>query len=799
MALDPQRLKELFLHAAEIESPADRAAFLDRECDDGSELRRKLEALLHAHDDSGGFLALAPTVDPAPADANSTRDLGGETVGDVIGPYKLLQLIGEGGMGAVFFAEQTRPVQRKVALKIIKPGMDSRQVIARFEAERQALALMDHPNIAKVLDAGCTTTGRPYFVMEMVKGTPITTYCDEQRLPLSRRLELFISLCQAIQHAHQKGIIHRDIKPSNVLVAPYDGKPVVKVIDFGIAKAMGPKLTEKTLFTEFGAVVGTLQYMSPEQAELNNLDIDTRSDIYSLGVLLYELLTGTTPLDPKQMQDVAFAAILKHIQEQEPPRPSVRLSALKESLPSISALRQTEPGKLTRLVRGDLDWIVMKALAKERERRYGTASGLAADVERFQRVEPIEARPPSVGYRLRKYVRRHKDGVKATAAICLVAGFVALAAYSMIRTQDKASEEDSELRMENMELLNFLEFQVLRGPELQNPNRTLREALDQASENVAVYCHDHPRPEARARQILGVAYMDMGADRPAEIQLTKAVQLYRQVRDLRLGSRLFDEGNYLSTMSSLASLDAWQKRFDEEEPLRVEVVEYYRHQSSKSARIILGKNSACALFCLGNCYRHQARWQQAEALFAEAIQECRGLETARYSILNKEYLLARSLAEHARCLLARNAFAEAEDESRECVSLMNRESHDSLERANDALLANALIGQRNPDSLDRVNVDSLLADALIGQRKYAEAEQLLLAGYERMKQQKDKARLTEAFKRLVQLYEATGNKDEAAKWRKELGEVKKSASKKMLNHSLVVCGSFRPCGGDLRC
>ena len=318
MTVDPQRLKELFLSAAEIKTPAERAAFLEHECDDDAELRRKLEALLHAHDDSGSFLASTPTSDHIPGEGASAQEKSGEMIGDVIGPYKLLQRIGEGGMGTVYLAEQTKPVQRKVALKIIKPGMDSRQVIARFEAERQALALMDHPNIAKVLDAGCTTTGRPYFVMELVKGTPITTYCDEQRLPLSRRLELFISLCQAIQHAHQKGIIHRDIKPSNVLVAPYDGKPVVKVIDFGIAKAMGPKLTERTLFTEFGAVVGTLQYMSPEQAELNNLDIDTRSDIYSLGVLLYELLTGTTPLELKQLQGVAFAAILMRIQEQEP-------------------------------------------------------------------------------------------------------------------------------------------------------------------------------------------------------------------------------------------------------------------------------------------------------------------------------------------------------------------------------------------------------------------------------------------------------------------------------------------------
>jgi serine/threonine protein kinase len=300
----------------------------------------------------------------------------------VIGPYKLLQVIGEGGMGTVFMAEQTRPVRRMVALKVIKPGMDSRQVLARFEAERQALALMDHPNIARVLDAGTTGSGRPYFVMELVKGKPIATYCDEKRLGVRERLELFADMCRAVQHAHQKGIIHRDLKPSNVLVAPYDGRPVVKVIDFGVAKATGQRLTDKTMFTAFGALVGTLEYMSPEQAEVNNQDIDTRSDIYSLGVLLYELLTGSTPLTRQRLVGAALLELLRVVREEEPPRPSTRLSESKDLLPSISAQRQTEPAKLTKLVRGDLDWIVMKALEKDRNRRYETAAGLAMDVRR---------------------------------------------------------------------------------------------------------------------------------------------------------------------------------------------------------------------------------------------------------------------------------------------------------------------------------------------------------------------------------------------------------------------------------
>jgi hypothetical protein len=328
-------------------------------------------------------------------------------------------------MGTVYLAEQTTPVRRMVALKVIKAGMDSRQVLARFDAERQALALMDHPNIARVLDAGATPDGRPYFVMELVKGVPITRFCDDRRLTPRERLELFIPVCQAVQHAHQKGIIHRDLKPSNVLVGLYDGVPVPKVIDFGVAKAAGQKLTEATLFTGFGAVVGTPEYMSPEQAQLDNLDIDTRSDVYALGVLLYELLTGTTPLDRRRLKEAAILEVLRVIREEDPPRPSTRLSTTEE-LPSIAAYRNVEPRRLSGLLRGELDWIVMKALEKDRNRRYETANGLARDVQRYLADEVVEARPPSAGYRLRKFVRRHKGRVLAAALVllALVAGTI---------------------------------------------------------------------------------------------------------------------------------------------------------------------------------------------------------------------------------------------------------------------------------------------------------------------------------------------------------------------------------------
>jgi eukaryotic-like serine/threonine-protein kinase len=498
--------KSIFLGVIGIDSASERAAFLDRACAGNQALRGEVEALLRAHeipqrllDDPG---AGTPTVDEPRLS---------ERPGTVIGPYKLLQQIGEGGMGIVFMAEQTHPVRRKVALKVIKPGMDSRQVIARFEAERQALAMMDHVNIARVLDAGTTSgepgsvsSGRPYFVMELVHGVPITKYCDDNCLTPRERLELLVPVCQAIQHAHQKGIIHRDIKPSNVMVTLYDGNPVPKVIDFGVAKATESArggLTERTLFTQYGTMVGTFEYMSPEQAEMSGLGADTRSDIYSLGVLLYELLTGSTPLSRKRLKEAAFGEILRMIREEEPPKPSTRLSESGEALASISAHRHMEPARLTKLVRGELDWIVMKTLEKDRNRRYETASALAADVQRYLHDEPVLAFPPSVRYRLWKIARRHQGLVLAVSLVVLaLVGGIIGTTWQAVRATRAQRQAEANRRKAHQAVNDYFtlvsESSLLEQPSLEPLRKQLLEKALRYYESFVEERADDPELQA---------------------------------------------------------------------------------------------------------------------------------------------------------------------------------------------------------------------------------------------------------------------------------------------------------------
>ncbi|MCA9151551.1 MAG: serine/threonine protein kinase [Planctomycetales bacterium] len=437
--------ESIFHTARKIAHPVAQAEYLERICAGDQSLYERVKSLLEVEQQETNFLKSHNV-----SQFTSNESLVAEQPGQQIGRYKLLQKIGEGGFGVVYMADQQRPVRRKVALKIIKPGMDTQSVIARFEAERQALAMMDDPNIARVLDGGETESGRPYFVMELVKGLPITEYCDKNELSTTERLALFKVVCDAVQHAHQKGIIHRDLKPSNVLVTLADGRPIVKVIDFGVAKAINQQLTEKTLFTAFGQMVGTPRYMSPEQAEMSCLDVDTRSDVYSLGVLLYELLTGTTPLEAERLRTAGYAEMQKLIREVDPPKPSTRLSTSGEKLTAIAKHRSVSPDKLKSLVQGDLDWIVMKALEKDRNRRYESPSRLARDISNYLQSEPVDARPPTLRYRTAKYMRRHRV---ALAVGCVLIGSLSISLVASVYSAHVARRHLAELEAQKQQLL----------------------------------------------------------------------------------------------------------------------------------------------------------------------------------------------------------------------------------------------------------------------------------------------------------------------------------------------------------
>ncbi|HXY34798.1 MAG TPA: serine/threonine-protein kinase, partial [Planctomycetaceae bacterium] len=591
-----------------------------------------------------GAFQVPPKVLASTLIGDSSRD----QVGASVGPYKLLQRIGEGGFGVVYMAEQEKPVRRMVALKIIKPGMDTSQVVARFESERQALALMDHPNIAKVLDAGATASGHPYFVMELVKGVPITDYCDKNHLPPEARLKLFVDVCHAIQHAHHKGIIHRDIKPSNVLVTLHDGVPVVKVIDFGVAKATVQKLTEKTLFTAYGQMIGTPEYMSPEQAEMSGLDIDTRTDVYSLGVLLYELLTGTTPLEAKQLREAGYARMQKLIQEEEPPRPSTRLSSLGDTATMVAGNRGLEIKRLVQLLASDLDWVVMKALEKDRNRRYPTPGSFAEDVERYLREEAITARPPSTAYRLKKLLRRNRGAALAVTAVALalvagtgVASWEALRAIHAERNAlvaaraekdaaesarksaesarnsaeaEKKARQDALVREgETNAVLSFVENRILAAARPKGERGglgrdvTLRKAIESSLPDVSKSFATQPLIEARLRETLAQSLILLGDSRRAAEQAEAARALYSRHRGA-------DDPDTLGAMFSLARAYEHLGRLDEAVKLAEQTLKLYTAKLGADHPKTLESMNR-----LANSYSSAGRVREAHDLYEKTL------------------------------------------------------------------------------------------------------------------------------------------------------------------------------------
>jgi len=675
-----QKLKEL-CHSALEREPGQRAAFLAEACRDDAELRREAESLIKR-----------ATIGAATLDDPAWENSPDELAAKVIGHYHLLQKIGEGGMGEVWLAEQKEPVRRRVALKLVKTGMNTREVMGRFESERQALALMEHPAIAKVFDAGSTPDGAPYFVMEYVAGVPITEYCDNHRLSIKERLELFMQVCEGVRHAHQKAVIHRDLKPSNILVTEVDGRAVPKIIDFGVAKALSQKLTAHTMFTRVGSLIGTPEYMSPEQAFSSGEDVDTRTDVYSLGIIFYELLAGAPPIE---LRKIAFDEFLRRLREEDPPKPSTKIrtgdAATKTEL---ARRRQSEPVALARQIGGDLDSIALKALEKDRGRRYGSASDFAADIARYLRDEAVQAVPPSAAYRARKFTSRHRWGVvMACAFVVVLTAAAAISIRQSIRANREAAVAEAVSNFLRNDVLAQASAATQASPTTKpDPDLKVRTALERAAGQISGKFDNQPEVEAAIRITIGQTYMDLGVYPEARKQLERALELQRRV----LGA---DNPATLRNISRLSRLDLLQGRFADAERMAKQALDAQRRVLPRD-----DQDTLASLTNLGNVLNQEGKSPQAEALYQQALE------------INRRVLGP----EHPNTLTAMNNLA---------VAYFGEGKYADAEVLDSHLLEvrRRVLGPEHPNTLSTMNN---LGRAYMLERKEAQAEAMMVQSLE---------------------------------------------------------------------